>query len=208
MQKITQLAEQICAEIEFLPSTEEKVNAINKVRQMIHHVSPFKEEPVDFVEWVPMKIVEPNDYNPNKVAPPEMKLLKHSIEHDGYTQPIVVMKSDDHYRIIDGFHRNRVGKEVKKVKERIQGYLPVTTTRTENTEIKDRIAATIRHNRARGKHEIDSMVAIVRELASKGWGPVDIGKEIGMDADEVLRMTQFAGLPDLFKNHKFNPSWE
>lgn len=208
MEQIRKITEQLCTMIEFIPELDQQVQALNLVREMLHKVSPFKNEPVDLVRWVPASIVEPNDYNPNKVAPPEMKLLQHSIAHDGYTQPIVVMKSDNHYRIIDGFHRNRVGKEVKQVRDRIKGYLPVTATRNENTDLKDRIAATIRHNRARGKHEIDSMVSIVRELASKGWGPVDIGKQIGMDADEVLRMTQFAGLPDLFKNHKFTKSWQ
>src|SRR4030043_1109560 len=128
-------------------SLDEKVNFINELRETIHEISPFKNEPVDLVRWVKMDNVIANDYNPNKVAPPEMELLEVSIMNDGYTQPIVTWENEEKGKIevIDGFHRNRVGKESKIVQKRIQGYLPVVNIRKEQSSKNDRIASTIRH---------------------------------------------------------------
>ena len=127
-------------------SFSQKVNAINKIREHIHSLSPFKIEPVDFVKWVINSDVVANDYNPNKVAPPEMELLEVSIMNDGYTQPIVTWNNSEKGKteVIDGFHRNRVGKESKVVNQRVRGYLPVVNIRKEQSGKNDRIASTIR----------------------------------------------------------------
>lgn len=187
-----------------------KVDFINEVRGIIHDKSPFKAEPVDFVRWEKSDSVVANDYNPNKVAPPEMKLLELSIMNDGYTQPIVAWSNPekDKIEVIDGFHRNRVGKESKAVNTRIHGYLPVVDIRTEQSSKNDRMASTIRHNRARGKHQIDAMSEIVIELKNRNWRNARIARELGMDEEEVLRLCQISGLEHLFSDKDFSRSWE
>ena len=151
-------------------SLEDKVKAINGIRLELKSHSPFKNEPVDCVTWEVNSDVYANDYNPNSVAPPEMELLRLSIANDGYTQPIVSMFDDEGKReVIDGFHRNRVGKECASVTERIKGYLPIVQIKEDREGRNDRIASTIRHNRARGKHRVDSMSEIVVELKRRNW---------------------------------------
>src|SRR5690606_1244663 len=146
---------------------------------------------------------------PNVVAPPEMKLLEHSITMDGYTQPIVTFPREDGSReVVDGFHRNRVGKEAKAVRKRLRGYLPVTTIRADRADREDRIAATIRHNRARGRHQVDNMSEIVVELSRRNWSDEKIGKELGMEPDEVLRLKQISGLAEMFADEEFSEAWE
>ncbi len=170
-----------------------KVNYINELREFIHEHSPFKNEPVDFVKWVVNEDVVANDYNPNKVAPPEMELLEVSIMNDGYTQPIVSWSNPNKNgktEVIDGFHRNRVGKESIVVKDRVKGFLPVVDIRKEQSGKNDRIASTIRHNRARGKHQVDAMSEIVIELKNRNWSNKRISKQLGMDEEEVLRLCQ------------------
>jgi len=186
---------------------DEKVEYINSVREFIHSVSPFGNEPVDMVYWVKSDTVEANDYNPNSVAPPEMKLLERSITADGYTQPIVSWPRDGVVEVVDGFHRHRVGKESDIVRERLQGYLPVVKIKESQEDKGDRIASTIRHNRARGKHKVDSMSEIVIELKRRNWSDKKIGKELGMDPDEVLRLTQIQGLAEMFRDEEFSEAW-
>lgn len=186
----------------------EKIEVINELREHIHNHSPFKNEPVDFVKWVVSENIVANDYNPNKVAPPEMELLEISIMNDGYTQPIVTWKSDkDIAEVIDGFHRHRVGKESKIIKERIKGYLPTVIIREQQNGKNDRIASTIRHNRARGKHLVNAMSDIVIELKNRNWTNERIARELGMDQDEILRLCQISGLESLFKDDDFSKSW-
>lgn len=187
---------------------EERVTAINELREAIHEISPFKTEPVDFVKWVKNPLVRANDYNPNSVAPPEMELLRLSIASDGYTQPIVSMPSDGAYEVIDGFHRHRVGKECADIQSRVHGYLPLVQIRSSQQDKSDRMAATIRHNRARGEHRVDSMAEIVIELKRRFWSDAKIAKELGMEADEVLRLTQVTGLAGLFADREFSQAWE
>ena len=188
---------------------DEKVQAINEIKKALHNISPFKDEPVDCVLWVKNSEVHANDYNPNSVAPPEMELLKTSIMHDGYTQPIVSMLEENGKReVVDGFHRNRVGKECEEVSRRIKGYLPVVTIKDDRMDKGDRIASTIRHNRARGKHRVDAMADIVIDLKKRNWSDKKIGKELGMDADEVLRLTQITGLAEMFADKEFTEAWE
>jgi ParB-like chromosome segregation protein Spo0J len=199
-------------EIERLLSSldgDDLVLHINQLRQRIHEFSPFKSEPVDFVQWVKADTVHANDYNPNSVAPPEMELLRTSISADGYTQPIVSMATEDGKReVIDGFHRHRVGKECAEIQSRIHGYLPVVEIRSSQQDKNDRMAATIRHNRARGKHKVESMSGIVVELKRRFWSDEKIGKELGMDADEVLRLQQISGLAAIFSDAVFSQAWE
>lgn len=187
---------------------DEAVQALNEIRRYLHEAGPFNSEPVDLVQWVPADKVEANDYNPNAVAPPEMKLLELSILSDGYTQPIVAWRNEDGFEVVDGFHRNRVGKEVATVRERVKGYLPVAVANSDRLDRGDRIAATIRHNRARGKHRIDAMSEIVVELKRRNWSDEKIGRELGMDPDEVLRLAQISGLQEMFQNREFSEAWE
>lgn len=186
----------------------EKIEFINEIREFIHNESPFKNEPVDMVYWVGNESVVANDYNPNSVAPPEMKLLERSIEADGYTQPIVSFPHDDVIEVIDGFHRHRVGKESAVITDRLMGYLPVVKIKHSQEGKNDRIASTIRHNRARGKHKVESMAEIVIELKRRNWSDKKIGKELGMDPDEVLRLTQIQGLTEMFADHSFSEAWK
>jgi ParB-like chromosome segregation protein Spo0J len=186
----------------------QKIAVINELKKELHSISPMKMEPVDCVLWVPSDDVQANDYNPNSVAPPEMKLLEHSIEQDGYTQPIVTFDEGQKLTVVDGFHRNRVGKECASVRSRVLGYLPVVTINDSRTDKGDRIAATIRHNRARGKHQVEGMSEIVIELKRRNWSDEKIGKELGMDPDEVLRLSQITGLAEMFSDQEFSMSWD
>lgn len=187
---------------------ESRIELINSLRLMLHAVSPFKAEPVDCVVWVPAETVTANDYNPNAVAPPEMKLLEHSITEDGYTQPIVAWQRESIYEVVDGFHRHRVGRESAVVRRRVLGRLPLAVLNVERHDRGDRIAATIRHNRARGKHQVSKMSDIVVELKRRNWSEEKIGRELGMDPDEVLRLTQITGLAEMFANQDFSLSWD
>ncbi len=202
-------ANNLAAALAALPEPE-RIEALNRVRLALHQVSPFKEEPVDCVLWVKDQCLRANDYNPNSVASPEMKLLERSISADGYTQPVVGWQENDSAQIevIDGFHRTRVGRECPRVRQRTRGYLPVALINGDRQDRKDRVAATIRHNRARGVHAMRPMTDIVADLISLGWTDTEIAKEIGMDADEVLRFKQNTGMAALFKDHAYNKAWE
>lgn len=184
-----------------------RIQAINEIKEYLKSISPFKGEPVDCVKWVPSELVYANDYNPNSVAPPEMELLHISIQEDGYTQPIVVYAHDGKYEVVDGFHRNRVGKECADIRERVQGYLPVVVINKDVEDKGQRIASTIRHNRARGKHQVDAMANIVLDLKRRNWSNEKIAKKLGMDADEVLRLSQVTGLAEMFKDRAFSQAW-
>ncbi len=203
---MAELIGQWCSRLGDLPLAEQ-VEAMNLARQMIHDAGPFAAEPVDYVRWVSLEDVEANDYNPNSVAPPEMKLLEHSIQEDGYTQPIVSWQRNGAFEVVDGFHRNRVGRESADVRERIRGYLPLTIIKGEREDRSDRIASTIRHNRARGKHAVSAMSDIVVELKRRNWSDKKVGKELGMDPDEVLRLSQVSGLAEMFEDRNFSEAW-
>jgi len=200
--------EAISAELEKLEG-DALVDAINRMRELIHSYSPFKTEPTDFVRWVKNTAVYANQYNPNSVAPPEMELLRLSIDADGYTQPIVTMPDGNGgYEVVDGFHRHRVGKEMPSIQKRVHGYLPTVAIRQTQTDQSDRMASTIRHNRARGKHSVQAMSDIVIELKKRNWTNEKIAKNLGMDADEVLRLCQISGLAELFADTEFSQSWD
>lgn len=163
--------------------------------------------PVYNVIAVPIEKIEPNTYNPNAVAPPEMKLLYESIKADGYTMPIVCYynEAEDNYVIVDGFHRYRVMLEHADIYEREKGMLPVSVI---NKSIDQRMASTIRHNRARGSHNVELMSNIVRELHDLGRSDAWISRYLGMDRDEILRLKQITGLTELFKDIKFGRAWK
>ena len=186
----------------------EKIDVINKIRKALGEYSPFSSEPVDCVQWVHFSDVVANDYNPNSVAPPEMKLLEKSIDADGYTQPIVTWGVDNRHEVIDGFHRNRVGRESASIMARLNGYLPLVIINNDRVDRGDRIASTIRHNRARGKHKVESMSEIVVELKKRNWSDEKISKNLGMEQDEILRLCQITGLSELFADQEFSNSWD
>ncbi|ABR81175.2 MULTISPECIES: IbrB-like domain-containing protein [Pseudomonas aeruginosa group] len=204
---LAERAEALFRELDDLPLAE-RIETLNRIRGLLHAHSPFADQPVDCVQWVRAEQVAGNDYNPNSVAPPEMRLLRLSIEADGFTQPIVAYpQADGRFEVVDGFHRLRVGSG-KGLRQRLHGYLPLASIRPSRTGGSERIAATIRHNRARGVHGVLPMTAIVVSLLRAGWSEADVARELGMDNDEVLRFKQVSGLPEMFRDHEYSRSWE
>ncbi len=163
--------------------------------------------PVYRVKSVPVDKVRANDYNPNKVAPPEMKLLELSIWEDGFTQPVVCYhdRENDEYIVVDGFHRYTIMKTSQRIFKREKGMLPIVVI---DKELGERMASTIRHNRARGSHSVDLMSNIVTELLEMGKSDAWMCRNIGMSADELLRLKQITGLASLFKDEDFSKSWD
>lgn len=204
---ISELLQPVMDEVATLP-LERKVLAINAIRSAIHEASPFKGEPVDLVTWVKNESVKGNSYNPNSVPPIEFQLLKTSISHDGFTQPIVAFPEESQITVVDGFHRHRVGKEDDEIRERVLGYLPIVQIKASQSDINNRMASTVRHNRARGKHSVDAMSDMVVELKRRFWSDEKIARELGMEADEVLRLQQITGLAGLFADREFSEAWE
>jgi ParB-like chromosome segregation protein Spo0J len=207
MNEIREATERLCELVMGL-DLDDQVSALNEIRLSLHRSGPFADEPVDLVQWVKNGDVHANDYNPNSVAPPEMELLRLSIANDGYTQPIVTFPHDGKIEVVDGFHRNRVGKECADIQERVKGYLPTVKIRPSQEGVNDRMASTVRHNRARGKHSVDGMSEIVVDLKKRNWSEKKIGKELGMDPDEVLRLCQISGLAEMFSDQEFSEAWE
>ena len=206
MEKIDELLFALVSELDTIENLDEKVDVLNYIRSVLHEHSPFREEPCDCVIWKKTNDVQANEYNPIHVATPEMKLLYESIKLDGYTMPIVTYSlGNGSYEIVDGFHRNRVGREHSDINKRIHGYLPLTTI---DKPVDERIGSTIRHNRARGTHGIRPMSDIVLELSQMGWDDAEICKKLGMELDEVIRLKQITGLKEAFMNHDFSRSWE
>lgn len=204
-ESLKSLTEALIEEISIM-DTDTKVDALNYIRGELHKESPFKGEPCDCVLWIKQENIQANEYNPNHVATPEMKLLYQSIKSDGYTMPIVTYDLKDGNReIVDGFHRNRVGREHKDIQNRVHGYLPVSTI---DKPADERVGSTIRHNRARGTHGIRPMSDIVLDLSRQGWDDAKICEKLGMDLDEVIRLKQITGLKEAFMNHEFSKSWE
>lgn len=165
------------------------------------------ESPAYKVIAVPVEKIIPNSYNPNAVAPPEMRLLYDSIKEDGYTMPIVCyyLKEKDNYVIVDGFHRYRIMMDHKDIYKRENGLLPVTVI---DKPLSNRMASTIRHNRARGSHDVDLMSNIVKELHKIGRSDAWISKHLGMSRDEILRLKQITGLTEMFRDVEFGKAWK
>lgn len=188
-------------------SFDEKVKVFNAITQELYDWLDVK-HPTLNVQLVKSTDVIGNDYNPNKVAPPEMKLLKLSIKKDGITMPVVVCDTPENKRypftVVDGFHRTTVIQQDKEVNESLHGYVPVSRL---NKKLEDRITSTVRHNMARGTHQVELSAKLVTLLKKHNWTNARIGLELGMDADEVLRLKQITGLAEAFKNDEFSNSW-
>lgn len=192
---------------ENLNESENKAEFLQSLREYIHNNSGLKHNPVDRVIWVPAERVQGNDYNPNQVATNEMQLLYTSIKHDGYTQPIVTVYDEDidKYVVIDGFHRYKVGQTFKDIKEGNKNMLPIVVL---DKTMNERMASTIRHNRARGKHSVQGMSHLVFELLSNGLSDAEIMQELGMESEELLRLKHITGFSKLFKDVEYNRAWE
>lgn len=185
-------------------SLDEKVVIYNQISQGLFEFMGLN-HPVLGVQLVKADDVQGNDYNPNKVAPPEMQLLKTSIRKDGLTMPIVVADDGmDGYVVVDGFHRTTVVKTSKDINASTGGYLPVVKL---NKDLENRITATVRHNMARGSHQVELSAKLVTALHKHNWSNERIGKELGMDADEVLRLKQITGMAEAFADREFSKSW-
>ena len=190
-----------------IANSEDKIQTIETIKELIHNLSPLNTQPVDRIKWVPIEKVSPNDYNPNSVAKIEMGLLYTSIKHDGYTQPVVTIydEENDKFVIVDGFHRYFTCLTNKDIRERNHGYLPIVVI---EKDINDRMASTVRHNRARGKHSITGMSSMVFEMLQNGWKDEEICNELGMQPEEVLKLKHITGFSKLFSDTEYKRSWE
>lgn len=187
-------------------SDEDRIWAVNAFTRAIHKASAHAHMPVGGIQWVPLDLVEANDYNPNAVAKNEMRLLHTSIAHDGYTQPVVTVwdEARGKYVIIDGFHRYLTARNSRDIREATLGYLPVVVL---DKPINDRMASTVRHNRARGKHSVDGMSNMVFTMLDNGWTDEAILKELGMEPEELVRLKHITGFAKLFENVEYRRAW-
>lgn len=195
---------EICEQIELLP-LDGRIEALNYVRQKLHEVSPFKNEPCDLVRWIKAGRIKANEYNPNRVARPEMELLFVSMREDGITMATVGMENGDGFEIVDGFHRKETITGRREIADRVFGYVPVSTI---EKPVDQRMASTIRHNRARGKHGVEPMAAIIAALVAKGWDDSRIAAHLGMETEEVLRLKQVEGIAAVMANKNYDRAWE
>lgn len=189
-------------------AAEDKTGYLYELRLWMHReLSPLKAQPIDCVRWVPIDKVQANDYNPNSVAKNEMRLLHTSISHDGYTQPVVTIYDPelDKYIIVDGFHRYTTMRLHADIQQTTGNLLPIVVI---EKPINDRMASTVRHNRARGKHSIAGMASMVFSMLENGWTDSDICHEIGVEPDELLRLKHVTGFSKLFENVEYRRAWE
>ena len=198
---------EVCKLISELKTVDDKIDTLNEVREALHRVSPLNDHPADFVRWVKLEQVKGNKYNPNHVAPPELKLLRKSVGKFGYTMSIVACFVDGVLQIVDGFHRHLVGM-YKEIKESTFGRVPVTQMRASQQQFPDLVSGTVLHNRARGEHGVDGMSNIVVQMKldfdmSDKW----IFDNLGIDAEELMRLTQIAGIARMVEGKDFSKSW-
>lgn len=193
--------------IELFGKADDKIGILNELREFLHNEISEIDQPIDYVKWVKIEDIQPNDYNPNQVAKIEMGLLYKSIKHDGYTQPIVAIFDPEikKYVIVDGFHRYFTAKMNKDIANRNKGYLPITVIKK---DINERMAATVRHNRARGEHSIKGMGNMIFEMLNNGWTDAEICNHLGMEAEEILKLKHITGFSKLFKDVEYKKSWE
>lgn len=180
---------------------------VNELREYLHREISIVGQPIDFVRWVPIEEVEPNDYNPNNVAKVEMGLLYKSIKHDGYTQPIVTIFDEEKkkYVIIDGFHRYFTCKHNQDISDRNSGLLPIVVI---EKDINERMASTVRHNRARGEHSVQGMSNMVFDMLENGWTEEHICNHLGMEPEEILKLKHITGFSKLFESIEYKKAWE
>ena len=188
-------------------SNENNIELIEDIKEILHQNSVLKTQPVNRIKWVPIDQVTPNDYNPNSVAKKEMGLLYTSILHDGYTQPIVTIKDEEKnmYVIVDGFHRYYTAKTNSDILDRNKGYIPIVVI---EKDINDRMASTVRHNRARGMHSVTGMSSMVFQMLENGWNDEDICNEIGMGIQELIKLKHITGFSKLFADAEYNKAWQ
>lgn len=191
----------------YLKNSDNPIAVIEEIKALLHELSPLKNQPINLVRWVPIEMVQANDYNPNSVATIEMKLLYTSINHDGFTQPVVTIwdNSIQKYVIVDGFHRYSIMRQNQDIRDRNMGLLPIVVI---DKEINDRMASTVRHNRARGKHSISGMSSMVFSMLENGWKDSEICNELGMEPEELLRLKHLTGFSKLFENTEYKKAWE
>ena len=191
---------------DYVRQADDPYAAVNEIREVLHEASPARTMPVDLVRWIPIDRVTPNDYNPNAVARIEMGLLLKSIEHDGYTQPVVTIHDSDadRYVIVDGYHRYFVMKANEGVLAATGGHLPCTVI---DADINGRMASTVRHNRARGKHSMSGMGNMVYEMLRNGMKDADICNELGLEPEELLKLKHITGYSKLYRDHAYSNAW-
>lgn len=190
----------------YVADADDPMEAVQELRRVLFDLSPLKAMPIDLVRWVPVEKVEANDYNPNSVAKHEMRLLFISIDHDGYTQPVVTVYDEDRdkYVIVDGFHRFFTLKSSTVLMERTGGRLPIVVL---DKGIKDRMASTVRHNRARGEHSIKGMSSMVFALLEEGWSDAEVCNELGLEPEELIRLKHITGFSKLFADVEYRKAW-
>lgn len=204
---MSELKEKLLTRIAGLDDGLDGIELFNAVADVYYELHPFKHNPVTKIKYVPLSKVKANSYNPNSVAAPEMKLLHTSIKADGYTQPTVTFYDDDkdEYTIVDGFHRYSVCARYKDINALNKGYLPIVVI---DKSLADRMASTVRHNRARGKHAVEGMSNIVLKMLQEGKSDVDICVDLGLEADELIKLKHITGFAKLFEGTKYSTSWE
>ena len=207
MDKLDQIIDSIQQYLSSFTIQSERVNAIEQIKEALHHSSPLALQPINLVRWVLIDKVQANDYNPNSVAGKEMGLLYTSIKHDGYTQPVVTIYDEkiDKYIIVDGFHRYFTCKTRKDILDRNLGLLPIVVL---NSDINNRMASTVRHNRARGEHSLNGMSSMVYEMLKNGWQDHDICNELGMEPEELLKLKHITGFSKLFADKQYTDAWK
>jgi ParB-like chromosome segregation protein Spo0J len=202
--EILDMLEMALDEYKEIDDVHERVKSYNRMNKLAEKYVNLP-HPVLGVQLHPVENIEGNDYNPNRVAPPEMKLLHLSIAKDGLTMPVVVADGEDNKKVVvDGFHRTTIVQTKPDVRESIAGYLPIVHL---NKTIEDRITSTVRHNIARGTHQVELSAKLVTALKKHNWSNERIGEELGMDPDEVLRLKQITGLAEAFADKEFSKAW-
>jgi len=188
-------------------SVEDNIELIEEIKEVLHKNSVLKTQPINRIKWVKIEEVTPNDYNPNSVAKKEMGLLYTSIKQDGYTQPIVTIydPKEKMYVIVDGFHRYYTAKTNEDILERNKGRIPIVVI---DKDINDRMASTVRHNRARGMHSVTGMSSMVFQMLENGWSDEDICNEVGLGIEELVKLKHITGFSKLFEDAEYNKAWE
>jgi ParB-like chromosome segregation protein Spo0J len=188
-------------------SIEDNIELIEEIKEVLHKNSVLKTQPINRIKWVKIEKVTPNDYNPNSVAKKEMGLLYTSIKQDGYTQPIVTIydPKEKMYVIVDGFHRYYTAKTNEDILERNKGRIPIVVI---DKDINDRMASTVRHNRARGMHSVTGMSSMVFQMLENGWSDEDICNEVGLGIEELVKLKHITGFSKLFEDAEYNKAWE
>ena len=178
--------------------------SIQEIRDWLHEHGDHSSSPVDVVRWVSVERVRANNYNPNKVAPPEMKLLKLSIQEDGFTQPVVTVRDGDNFVVVDGFHRYSLARDDDEIREAHSGEVPIVVI---DAPLEHRMASTVRHNRARGNHGVTGMSGLVLGMLEEGMEDAEICHELGMEPEELIRLKHITGFSKLFENTEYAKEW-